>query len=287
MTPTLADCRTWDAEDPLAFTRQRFRLPAGVIYLDGNSLGALPTATAARLADLVEREWGRGLIGSWNDAGWMALPARVGARIAGLIGAGDDEVVAADSTSVNLYKLAAAAVGLRPERRIVVSEPGNFPSDLYVLQGLCAALGLELRLAPPEAIAAALTDEVALLVLTHVHYRSGRVHDMAALTAAAQAKGALTLWDLSAAGGSERVQCRFRGGLRLQIPERRTRRARLYDGRPPTPCSHWPALDRLDRPCRAFRVRRRLRPCGWRHAPAHGHPVGDRPVGARGGPENL
>jgi kynureninase len=202
ITPTLADCQAWDAEDPLAFTRVRFRLPEGVIYLDGNSLGALPRATPGRLADLVEREWGQGLISSWNDAAWMTLPARVGARIAGLIGAGDDEVVAADSTSVNLYKLAAAAVGLRPDRRVVLSEPGNFPSDLYVLQGLCAGLGLELRVVPAEAILAALTEEVAVLVLTHVHYKSGHIHDMAAITAAAQSKGALALWDLSHSAGA-------------------------------------------------------------------------------------
>lgn len=202
MMPTLADCRTWDAEDPLAFARVRFSLPEAVIYLDGNSLGALPRSTPGRLASVLEREWGRGLIRSWNDAEWMALPSRVGARIAGLIGAADDEVIAADSTSVNLYKLAAAAVGLRRERRVLVSEPGNFPSDLYVLQGLCAALDLELRVVPSEAIPAALTDEVALLVLTHVHYRSGRIHDMAGLTAAAQAKGALALWDLSHSAGA-------------------------------------------------------------------------------------
>ncbi len=202
MTPTLADCRAWDAEDSLAFTRARFRLPEGMIYLDGNSLGALPMATAGRLADLVEREWGQGLIGSWNDAAWMAMPARVGARIAGLIGAEADEVIAADSTSVNLYKLAAAALSLRPERRVVVSEPGNFPTDLYVLQGLCAALGLELCVKAPEALENALTDEVALLVLTHVHYKSGRVHDMAGLTATAQASGALALWDLSHSAGA-------------------------------------------------------------------------------------
>lgn len=202
MTPTLADCRAWDAEDPLAFTRRRFRLPEGLIYLDGNSLGALPAATPGRLADLVEREWGRGLISSWNDAGWMALPTRVGAMIAPLIGAGADEVIAADSTSVNLYKLAAAAVGLRPGRRVVVTEPGNFPTDLYVLQGLCGALGLELRVLPPTEIPAGLTDEVALLVLTHVHYKSGRIHDMAALTAAAHAQGALALWDLSHSAGA-------------------------------------------------------------------------------------
>ena len=202
MTPTLADCRRWDAEDPLAFARPRFRLPGGVIYLDGNSLGALPAATPGRLALAVQQAWGQGLISSWNEAGWMDLPARIGARIAPLIGADADEVIAADSTSVNLYKLAAAAVAMRPGRRVVLSEPGNFPTDLYVLQGLCAALGLELATAGPADIPAALGEEVALLVLTHVHYKSGRVHDMAALTRAAQAAGALVLWDLSHSAGA-------------------------------------------------------------------------------------
>ena len=199
---SLADCAALDAADPLAFARARFTLPDGVIYLDGNSLGALPRATPGRLADAVTREWGRDLIGSWNSADWMDLPQRVGARIAALIGAGDDEVIAGDSTSVCLYKLAAAAIDLRPDRKVVLSEPGNFPTDLYVLQGLCEARGLELRIAPADEIAAALTDEVAVLVLTHVHYNTGRVHDMAALTAQAHAVGALTLWDLSHSAGA-------------------------------------------------------------------------------------
>lgn len=202
MTPSLEDCARWDAEDSLAFARARFSLPDGLIYLDGNSLGALPAATPARIAEVVAHEWGQGLITSWNAADWMTLPHRVGARIAALVGAEADEVVAADSTSVNLYKLAAAAVALRPERRVVVSEPGNFPTDLYVLQGLCERLGLELRTAAPADIPAALTDETALLVLTHVHYKSGRIHDMAGLTAHAHAAGALALWDLSHSAGA-------------------------------------------------------------------------------------
>ena len=191
-----------DLEDPLAFARARFDLPPGVIYLDGNSLGALPKATAGRLAEVVTREWGRDLIGSWNSAGWMDLPHRVGARIAALIGAGEDEVIAGDSTSVCLYKLAAAAVALRPDRRVILSEAGNFPTDLYVLQGLCRTLGLTLRTAPAADIEAGLNEAVALLVLTHVHYKSGRVHDMADLTAKAHAAGALTLWDLSHSAGA-------------------------------------------------------------------------------------
>jgi kynureninase len=199
---TLADCAALDAADPLAFARARFALLDGMIYLDGNSLGALPRATPGRLADAVTREWGENLIGSWNSAGWMDLPKRVGARIAALIGAGEDEVIAGDSTSVCLYKLAAAAAGMLPDRRVILSEPGNFPTDLYVLQGLCETLGLELRTAPVDGIAAALTDDVALLVLTHVHYKTGRTHDMAALTAQAHEVGALILWDLSHSGGA-------------------------------------------------------------------------------------
>ena len=203
---TLADRAALDAADPLAFTRARFTLPDGVIYLDGNSLGALPKATPARLADAVTREWGRDLIGSWNSAGWMDLPKRVGARISALIGAGEDEVIAGDSTSVCLYKVAAAATAMRPDRKVVLSEPGNFPTDLYVLQGLCEAKGLQLRTVPADRIAEALTEEVALLVLTHVHYKSGRTHDMAALTAKAHAVGALTLWDLSHSAGALPVE---------------------------------------------------------------------------------
>jgi kynureninase len=202
MTPTLDDCDRWDQEDPLAFARARFTLPEDRIYLDGNSLGALPRSTPARVFAAVAGQWGDGLIGSWNSAGWMDLPARIGARIAPLIGAEADEVIAADSTSVNLYKLAAAAVALRPGRRVVVSEPGNFPTDLYVLQGLCSTLGLELRVTPPDQIPAALTQDVALLVLTQVHYKSGRMHDMAGLTAAAHAAGGLALWDLSHSAGA-------------------------------------------------------------------------------------
>jgi kynureninase len=197
-----AECEAFDAADPLAFARARFTLPEGLIYLDGNSLGALPKSTPGRLADVVTREWGRDLIGSWNTAGWMDLPRRVGARIAALVGAAEDEVIAGDSTSVCLYKLAAAAVGLRPDRRVILSEPGNFPTDLYVLQGLCDALGLELRTIAAERIAEALTDDVAVLVLTHVHYKSGRMHDMADLTAEAHAVGALALWDLSHSAGA-------------------------------------------------------------------------------------
>lgn len=196
-----------DAADALAPLRAQFRLPEGLIYLDGNSLGLLPRTTAARVRQVVEQEWGQGLIGSWNQAGWMDLPRRVGDKIATLLGVGPGEVVAADSTSVNLYKVLAAALRLQqatnPARRVIVSERSNFPTDLYIAQSLVQQLGGTLRLvAAPEQIPAALGPEVALLLLTHVNYRSGRVHDMAALGAAAHAAGALAVWDLAHSAGA-------------------------------------------------------------------------------------
>ena len=202
MTQTRADALARDADDPLAFARARFALPEGVIYLDGNSLGALPRRTAARVADTVTREWGEGLIRSWNDAGWIDAPAKVGGRIARLIGAQTGEVIVADSTSINVFKLAAAALALRPGRRTIVTEAGNFPTDLYMLEGLAKLNGIAVRAVAADALNAALDGDTALLWLTHVHYRSGAVHDMAALTAAAHAAGALAGWDLSHSAGA-------------------------------------------------------------------------------------
>lgn len=196
---TLADAKARDAVDPLRRFRGRFCLPEGVIYLDGNSLGALPAEATARMADAVGRQWGDGLIRSWNAEGWIDAPARIGAKIAPLIGAAAHEVIVADSTSVNLAKLLGAALAARPGRRIILSEPGNFPTDLYIAQGMA---GAELRIVARDQIAAAIDDNVAVLMLTHVHYKSAAVHDMAALTAAAQAKGALALWDLSHSVGA-------------------------------------------------------------------------------------
>jgi kynureninase len=192
-----------DASDPLARFRERFLLPDGVIYLDGNSLGALPRALPDRLAAVVRDEWGQSLIRGWNAHGWIEAPARIGAKIAALIGAKPHEVTAADSTSVNLFKLAAGALSLRPGRGTILSEPGNFPTDLYMLQGLELLLQGRARLktAPAEEIVAAIDEDTAAVVLTHVHYKSGRRHDMAAITAAAHAKGALALWDLSHSAG--------------------------------------------------------------------------------------
>jgi len=204
MSPPRAECAGLDAVDPLAPSRELFTLPPGVIYLDGNSLGPLPRATPARLAEVAEREWGQGLITSWNRAGWIDLPARVGEKIARLIGAGPGQVVVADSTSVNLFKVLAGALAQAPGRRVIVSEPENFPTDLYIMQGLIELLGggPSLRLVPPGEIPAALDADTAVLALTHVNYRSGAMHDMAALTRLAHARGALAVWDLSHSAGA-------------------------------------------------------------------------------------
>ena len=203
--PTLAQARALDASDPIAGYRKQFALPAGVIYLDGNSLGALPLGTAARLGEVIRREWGEGLVRSWNSADWIGMPRRVGGMIAPLIGAEADEVIACDSTSVNLFKLIAAALAMRPGRKIVLSEPGNFPTDLHLIFGLEAQGLAERRLVPAERLEAALDDRVAVLMLTHVHYKTGAMHDMARLTRAAHEAGALVLWDLSHSAGAVRV----------------------------------------------------------------------------------
>jgi kynureninase len=211
--PSRADCLARDARDPLARVRRSFRLPEGVIYLDGNSLGALPEATPARLAAVIEEEWGHDLIRSWNQHGWIELPRRIGDKIARLVGASPGEVVVADSTSVNLFKLLAAALALNPERRVILSERENFPTDLYMAEGLAGLLGQghALKLAAADEIAGALDAETAVLMLTHVNYRSGAMHDMEALTAAAHRAGALALWDLSHSVGAVPVDLRAAG----------------------------------------------------------------------------
>ena len=201
MTPE-ARAADFDAADPLAGYRERFTLPEGVIYLDGNSLGALPKATPAALARVVEQEWGEGLIRSWNSASWFDMATRIGGKIAPLIGAAPHEVIACDSTSVNLFKLIAAALHMRPGRKVVLSEPGNFPTDLYMIAGLEAQGLATRRLAERDGLARALTSDVALLMLTHAHYKTGALHDMAALTRAAHDAGALVLWDLSHSTGA-------------------------------------------------------------------------------------
>lgn len=209
MSVPLEEVRAWDAADPLGDFRGRFVLPSGVIYLDGNSLGPLPVSTSARLATAIEKEWGVGLIRSWNDADWIGAPARVGAKIAGLIGAAAREVIVADSTSVNLFKLLAAAVRARPGRRVILSEAGNFPTDLYVAEGVASFLpGVEVRAVTREAVEASIDASVAVVLLTHVHYKTADRWDMAAVTARAHEAGALALWDLSHSVGAIEIDLR-------------------------------------------------------------------------------
>ena len=203
---TRADAEALDAADELAAARGDFLLPEGVVYLDGNSLGALPRRAVERLHDVVEREWGRDLIRSWNDNGWIDLPSRVAGLLAPLVGASADEVAVADSTSVNVFKLLAGGLRLRPGRRVILSEEANFPTDLYVAQGLARLLGdVELRLVPRDRLGAALGVDVAVVLLTHVDFRTGEIHDMAGLTRAAHDAGALVLWDLAHSAGAVAV----------------------------------------------------------------------------------
>ena len=185
-------------------TKQRFRLPEGVIYLDGNSLGPLPKGVSKRVITTVEEEWGGQLIRAWNDADWIDLPTKVGDRIAKLIGGEPGSVMVADSTSINLHKALNAALQLRPDRRVILSDSGNFPTDLYVAQGLIRALGAEHRLeiVAPDEVEGALDESVAVLMLTEIDYRTGRRHDIKALTDTAHASGALAIWDLAHSAGA-------------------------------------------------------------------------------------
>jgi len=212
MTSTRQDCLALDAQDPLAPLREQFALPDGVIYLDGNSLGVLPRATAARVQQVVTHEWGTDLIRSWNTAGWIDLPQRVGNKIAQLVGAGENELVVADSTSVNLFKVLSAALRIvqadAPTRKCIVSERSNFPTDLYIAESLARDHGMRLVLVEPDEIAQHLNADLAVLMLTQVNYRTGRLHDMAALTKAAHEAGALTVWDLAHSAGALPVDLR-------------------------------------------------------------------------------
>lgn len=209
-TPTRADCLARDAHDPLAGLRERFDLPAGVIYLDGNSLGARPRAALARVQDVVAREWGADLIKSWNTAGWFDLPKRLGDRLAPLIGAAAGEVAVTDTTSLNLFKALAAALTLQAggaghARRVIVTERSNFPTDIYMAEGLTRWLerGYRVRLVDAiDEIPAAVDADCAVLMLTHVNYRTGHQHDMAALTRLAHEAGALAVWDLAHSAGA-------------------------------------------------------------------------------------
>ncbi len=189
-------------------TRTLFELPEGVVYLDGNSLGPLPVAARERVADEIDNQWSTKLIKGWNESGWIDLPQAVGDRIASLVGAAPGSVIAADSTSVNLFKVLSAGLGMQarsePERRVILSDTGNFPTDLYVAQGLVRMLdsGYELRTVDPESVAAALDGDVAVLMLTQVDYRTGRLHDMVELTRRAHEVGALAVWDLAHSAGA-------------------------------------------------------------------------------------
>jgi len=211
---TRQDCQRQDGEDPLAPLRDLFELPAGLIYLDGNSLGVLPKATASRVQQVINAEWGRDQIRSWNSAGWIDLPARIGNKIARLVGAGDGELVVADSTSANLFKVLSAALDLvradAPGRRVIVSERHNFPTDLYIAESVARERNLELRLVDVDEIFAQLDDDVAVLMLTHVNYRNGRMLDMAKINRAVHAAGALAVWDLAHSAGAVPVD--LKGG---------------------------------------------------------------------------
>ena len=206
MTTTRQEALARDAADPLRSLRDEFVLPDGVLYLDGNSLGALPKRTAARVRTTIESEWGEGLIRSWNMAGWIDLAESIGNAIATLVGAGPGEISVGDSTSVNLFKALSAAAALQkadaPSRTTLLSERSNFPTDLYIAESVAVAAGLKLRLVDAADLADHLNHDVAVLMLTHVNYRSGRMHDMAELTRLAHAAGALTVWDLAHSAGA-------------------------------------------------------------------------------------
>ena len=199
---TRDDAVALDEACPLRARRDLFTLPDGVVYLDGNSLGALPRSVAGRVQKVVSDEWGTGLISSWNTADWVGLPLRVGRRIAPLIGASPDDVHVGDSTSVTLFKTFVAASRLRPGRRVVVLEPSTFPTDGYVASGVARLLDLELRWCDPADPAASLDQDVALLALTHVDFRTGAMYDLPALTRAAHDAGALVQWDLCHSAGA-------------------------------------------------------------------------------------
>ncbi|MEZ0465218.1 kynureninase [Phaeobacter sp. SYSU ZJ3003] len=187
-----------------AATKAMFDLPEGVIYLDGNSLGPLPSAAKDRVANMMTEEWGKMLITGWNNAGWMQKSTAVGNRIARLIGAEENHVIMGDTLSIKVYQAVASALEMNPSRKVVLSDNGNFPSDLYIVQGLLKSLGAEyeLRVVDPEAVAENITDDVAVLMLTEVDYRTGRKHDMKTLTAKAHEAGALTVWDLAHSAGA-------------------------------------------------------------------------------------
>ena len=198
-----ATCEALDFNDSLSRWCGEFSLPPGLTYCDGMSLGALPKNAASRVAQVVQSEWGEGLIRSWNTAGWIEAPQRLGRKLAPLLGADEEEVVVADSTSVNLFKLLVAALRLRPDRNVIVMESGNFPTDIYIAQGVQSLHpNVELQLVEADELESALSDEVAVALLTHVDYKSARMHDMENVTRRAHQAGALVVWDLSHSTGA-------------------------------------------------------------------------------------
>ncbi len=199
---TRAYCAALDEADLLSHCRTRFELPEGIVYLDGNSLGALPRSVQPRLAHAIAQEWGVGLIRSWNDAHWYTAPQRVGARIAQMVGAHANEVIAADSISVNLFKVLVAALRIRPARHKILGELGNFPTDGYIASGVAELMHAQFVAMPSDKLLEAIDDSVAVVSLTHVNYKSGRIYDMAAITRRAQAVGALVVWDLAHTAGA-------------------------------------------------------------------------------------
>ena len=270
-----------------ARTRALFHLPDGVVYLDGNSLGPLPIAAAARVSKMLTEEWGELLIRGWNSAGWFVQPRRVGDRIGRLIGAPEGTVVMGDTLSIKVYQALASALELNPKRRVVLSDSGNFPSDLYMAQGLLASFGdrYELRIVEPEDVEAAIDDSLAVLMLTEVDYRAGRLHDMKSLTAKAKAAGVLTIWDLAHTAGALPVDVTaadadFAVGCTYKY----------LNGGPGAPAFIYvaprhaeprPSALGLDGPCRAFRLRPGLSPRRRHRAHAGRHPAGDRAHRAR------
>ena len=198
MTRTRSELEALDQSDPLAAFRGEFFLPDDIIYLNGNSLGAMPLAAAGRAKQVIEHEWAEGLIGSMNTAGWYELPSTLGRKIAPIVGANPNEVVMTDAVGINLYKVVSAALKMQPDRRIVVMEGSNFPTNNYMVQGLLAELdkGYTIRFAEADEIMDAIDEDVAAICITHVHYKTGHIHDMAAITQKAQAVGAAAVWDL-------------------------------------------------------------------------------------------
>lgn len=201
---TLESMKAMDADDPLSGFRERFDIPAGLIYLDGNSLGCMPKDTPTRVANVVSREWGEDLIRSWNTNDWINGPRRVGAKIAAMIGANDDELIVADSTSINVFKALTACLQLNPKRKVLLSERGNFPTDIYMMQGLSALTNGEIstKFVEPDGVIEALDYNTAALLLTQVNYKTGQMRDMRAVTVAAHAKGVPVIWDLSHSAGA-------------------------------------------------------------------------------------